>query len=201
LFGIEGGGMGHWQTFVEGFGWLTLPENGYYFGGTNSDNGGIHSVSCENQNQLFRVIESELGCIDTSGVIAIPLIAGCEFSTCDSTVIVVETVYDTVLISVTDTLIIDLTLTDVNSSEVLNTLSIYPNPSSTHITIDYGNFALISGYQLSIENSVGQQVFQTFISQPADYLSLSTWGGNGMYFVHIIDPQGNTIDVRKIVIE
>jgi hypothetical protein len=59
----------------------------------------------------------------------------------------------------------------------------------------------MSGYQLSIENSFGQQVFQTLISQPTDYLSLSTWGGNGMYFVHIIDPQGNTIDVRKIVLE
>lgn len=25
--------------------------------------------------------------------------------------------------------------------------------------------------------------------------------GNGLYFVHIIDPQGNTIDIRKIVLQ
>lgn len=25
--------------------------------------------------------------------------------------------------------------------------------------------------------------------------------GNGLYFVHIIDPQGNTIDIKKIVLQ
>jgi hypothetical protein len=80
-------------------------------------------------------------------------------------------------------------------------LSIYPNPASTHITIDYGNFSIMNGYQLVIENSLGQQVFQTTINQQSDYLSLATWGGNGLYFVHIIDTQGNTIDIRKIVLQ
>lgn len=77
----------------------------------------------------------------------------------------------------------------------------YPNPASTELTIDYGNFALMSGYQLRIENSLGQQVFQTNINQQSDTLSLATWGGNGLYFVHIVDPQGNTIDIRKIVLQ
>jgi hypothetical protein len=54
---------------------------------------------------------------------------------------------------------------------------------------------------LLIENSLGQQVFQTDITQQSDYLNLSTWEGNGLYFVHIIDPQGNTIDIRKIVLQ
>ena len=82
-----------------------------------------------------------------------------------------------------------------------NTIKLFPNPTNDHITIDYGNFASSSGYQLQIENSLGQQVFQTNINQQSNYLSLTNWGGNGLYFVRITDPQGNTIDIRKIVLQ
>jgi len=82
-----------------------------------------------------------------------------------------------------------------------NSIKIFPNPANDHITIDYGNFATMNGYQLKIENSLGQQLFQTNITQQTDYLSLNNWGGNGLYFVHIIDAQGNTIDIRKIVLQ
>ena len=83
------------------------------------------------------------------------------------------------------------TVTDNNRADTAN----------DHITIDYGNFSIMNGYQLKIENSIGQQVFQTNISQQSDYLSLNNWGGSGIYFVYIIDAQGNTIDIRKIVLQ
>jgi hypothetical protein len=111
------------------------------------------------------------------------------------------TIYDTTYVTVTDTLLINTSVTGVTPPNNLNTIRVFPNPASTHITIDYGNFAIMNGYQLVIENSIGQQVFQTNITQQSDYLSLATWGGNGLYFVHIIDPQGNTIDIRKIVLQ
>jgi hypothetical protein len=123
------------------------------------------------------------------------------------TVTVIETlyemVYDTVttFTTVTDTLIINTLITGINPPNNSNTIKVFPNPAGSFITIDYGNFALMSGYQLRIENSLGQQVFQTNITQQTDSLSLSTWGGNGLYFVHIVDPQGNTIDIRKIVLQ
>ena len=80
-------------------------------------------------------------------------------------------------------------------------IKLFPNPAGSTLTIDYGNFALMNGYQLRIENSLGQQVFQTNISQQSDTLNLGSWGGNGLYFVHIVDPQGNTVDIRKIVLQ
>jgi hypothetical protein len=104
-------------------------------------------------------------------------------------------------ITVTDTLLINMGITGFNPVTYNNTIKIFPNPTNDHITIDYGNFASLSGYQLRIENSLGQQVFQTNITQQSDYLSLNNWGGNGLYFVHIIDAQGNTIDIRKIVLQ
>ncbi len=110
------------------------------------------------------------------------------------------TIYDTLLTTVTDTLIINTTL-GLPSPNNVNTILVYPNPANDHITIDYGNYAIMNGYQLRIENSLGQQVFQTAISQQSSYLDLSIWGGNGIYYVHIIDPQSNTIDIRKIVLQ
>jgi hypothetical protein len=111
--------------------------------------------------------------------------------------------YDTVTVytAVTDTLIINTSVTGLTPPNNMNTIKVFPNPASTHITIDYGNFAIMNGYKLRIENSLGQQVFQTNITQQTDYLSLATWGGNGLYFVRIIDQQGNTIDIRKIVLQ
>jgi hypothetical protein len=82
-----------------------------------------------------------------------------------------------------------------------NAIKAYPNPARSALTIEYSNFKHMNGYKLRIENSLGQQVFQTNITQQTDYLSLNNWGGNGLYFVHIIDDQGNTIDIRKIVLQ
>jgi hypothetical protein len=109
-------------------------------------------------------------------------------------------VYDTLLTTVTDTLIINTTLS-LPAPNNENTILIYPNPASDHITIDYGNYAIMTGYQLKIENSLGQQVFQTAINQQSHYLDLSTWDGNGIYYVHLIDPQNNTVTIRKIVLQ
>ncbi len=104
-------------------------------------------------------------------------------------------------ITITDTLLINMGITGFNPVTYNNTIKIFPNPTNDHITINYGNFASLNGYQLKIINSLGQQVFQTNITQQSDYLNLTTWGGNGLYFVQIIDSQGNIIDIRKIVLQ
>jgi len=109
-------------------------------------------------------------------------------------------VYDTVLVSVTDTLIINSTL-NLPAPNNNNVIKVYPNPASDHITIDNGNFALMAGYTLKIENTAGQQVFNSVINQSQFYLDISTWTGNGMYYIHLIDPQNNTITIRKIVVQ
>lgn len=111
------------------------------------------------------------------------------------------TVFDTTYISVTDTLLINTSVTGLFPPDNANTIKVFPNPASTHITIDYGKYVIMNGYRLSIENSLGQQVFYTSITQQTDYLDLGAWGGNGLYYVRIIDPQGNTVDIKKIVLK
>jgi hypothetical protein len=179
-----------WQSNPSNFGWQNVPNNANYSSGTTNTLT-VSNVQLSNHNQPFRVIASAGNCTDTSNVASI-LIA----DTCITNV----TVYDTLYTTVTDTLIINTTLS-LPAPNNENTILIYPNPASDHITIDNGNFAAMAGYTIKIENNAGQQVFQSAINQAQFYVDLSTWTGNGLYFVQLIDPQNNTVTVRKIVLQ
>lgn len=105
-------------------------------------------------------------------------------------------------ITVTDTLIINANLTGFNPIAWQNTIKIFPNPTNDQITIDFGsNYTTMNGYTLKITNSLSQIVYTTPINQQTTTVNLSTWTGNGIYFVHLIDAQSNTIDIRKIVLQ
>jgi hypothetical protein len=177
-----------WQSDF-GQGYVTLNDIGNY-SGTNTNILSISNVQLANHNVPIRVISTSGECIDTSEVATISILDTC-----------ITLINDTTFITVTDTLLINTLITGINPPNISNTIKIYPNPANSQITIEYGDFEIMNGYQLRIENSLGQEVFQTSITQQTDYLSLSNWGGNGLYFVHIIDPQGNTIDIRKIVLQ
>ena len=105
-------------------------------------------------------------------------------------------------ITVTDTLIINANLTGFNPIVFQNTIKVFPNPTNDHITIDFGNnYSTMNGYMLKITNSLSQIVYTTPINTQSTTVDLSTWTGNGIYFVHLIDAQSNTIDIRKIVLQ
>ena len=110
------------------------------------------------------------------------------------------TTYDTLLVSVTDTLFINTSL-GLPAPNNTNAIMVYPNPANDHITIDNGNFALMSSYTLKIENSLGQQVFSSLVNQQQFYVDLNGWSGNGVYFLKLINPQNNIVTVRKIVLQ
>jgi hypothetical protein len=179
-----------WQSDL-GQGFQTLNNFGNY-SGVNTATLNIANVQLPTHTQPIRVITTSGNCIDTSNVAVINIL-----DTCITNV----TVYDTLLTTVTDTLVINATITGINPPNNLNTVKVFPNPANTHITIDYGNFASMSGYTLKITNNLGQVVFTSPINQQSSYIDLSTWSGNGIYFVQIIDTQNNTIENRKIVIQ
>jgi hypothetical protein len=111
-----------------------------------------------------------------------------------------ETVYDTVLVSTTDTLIINTLITAVQPAQE-NTFLVYPNPAGSQITINNGNVGILGGYTMRITNSAGQEVYNQNITQTEVTLGLSTWGGNGLYVLYILDPQGEIIAVKQIVLQ
>ena len=179
-----------WQSDL-GQGFQTLNNYGNYSGVTTNSLS-ISNVQLANHAQPIRVISTSGECIDTSNVASVNITDTC-----------VVTINDTIttLISVTDTLIINTLITGLTPPNNLNTIKVFPNPANNHITIEFGNFASMDGYTLKITNSIGQIVFTTPVNQQSSYVDLSTWGGNGIYFVQIIDIQNNTIENRKIVLQ
>lgn len=104
-------------------------------------------------------------------------------------------------ITVTDTLLIHTGITSYNPVAYGNTLKVWPNPGNTAITLDAGNLSSMQGWKIRISNSLGQEVYPaTLISQQQQVLSMSTWGGNGLYLLHLINPQGHITEVKKIVL-
>lgn len=92
--------------------------------------------------------------------------------------------------------------TAINESYfTLNHLKVFPNPASTHIFIEYGNYSGMNGCELKIVNSIGQTVLTNPINQQTSYIDLSTWSSKGIYYVQLMDPEKNTIECRKIIIQ
>ena len=113
------------------------------------------------------------------------------------------TTYDTITnsLSVTDTLIINAVISSVNPPNNVNTILVYPNPARTHITIDNGNFALMNGYTVRINNALGQTVFTQAVNQQQFFIDLSTWTGSGLYYLDLIDNSGNSVETKVIVVQ
>jgi hypothetical protein len=104
-------------------------------------------------------------------------------------------------ITVTDTLLIHTGITSYNPVAYGNTLKVWPNPGNTAITLDAGNLSSMQGWKYKVANTLGQTVVnETAINQQQTNISLSNWGGNGIYYLHLINPQGHAIEIKKIVL-
>jgi hypothetical protein len=107
-------------------------------------------------------------------------------------------------ITVTDTLIINVGQLSFNDPVTwANNITIAPNPASTQININFNNITNLNGGTLKIINSLGQEVATTPITTSGtnSTMQLATWGGTGMYFVQIINPQGQIVDIKKIILQ
>jgi hypothetical protein len=107
-------------------------------------------------------------------------------------------------ITVTDTLIINVgQLSYTNPVSFANNITIYPNPANTQVNISFNTITDLTGGNINIVNSLGQQVATTPItlSGTNTTMSLDTWGGTGLYFVQILNAQGIVVDVKKIILQ
>jgi len=203
-----------WQSVPANYGWVNVPRNVTYVGGRTGTLA-VKNVQLSNHLQPFRVIVSDDSCSQVSHTAILRISDTCLVSVIDTVVITdtnLVTITDTTFvtdtsfievkdtISVTDTLIIDVVV-GLATPDNINLVKIYPNPASDHIIIDYGDYGTMSGYIMKITDSSGKTVFVTTIDQQSTYIDLRRWFDEGVYLVHLIDPQGNTVAVRTIVIQ
>ena len=120
---------------------------------------------------------------------------------CSGSATAITTVYDTTACSTFDTLFINIAVAGLTAPNNLGTLKIWPNPANDHITIDNGNYGILSGYSVKIETVLGQEVFKSAINQQQFSVDLTTWNGKGVYLVHVLDNQNNIIETKKIVLQ
>jgi hypothetical protein len=176
-----------WQSDL-GQGFTTLNNYGS-FSGVGTNNLMISNLKLSHHDLPFRVISISGACTDTSEIKYLFLSDTC-----------VNTITEVISVSTTDTLIINTLITAVEPAQE-NTFLVYPNPANTQITIINGNVAILGGYTMRISNSLGQVVYNQNITQPELTLDLSTWGGNGLYMLYILDPQQNILAVKQIVLQ
>jgi hypothetical protein len=110
------------------------------------------------------------------------------------------TAYDSV--SVTDTLIIDVTIVGIAPPNNENTIKVYPNPTSDIVYINTGNnYPNMTSHKIRIVNNSGQTIFENFIDTQLFSIDVSTFGATGLYFIQIIDETSQIIDIRKIILK
>ncbi|MDD3861002.1 MAG: BspA family leucine-rich repeat surface protein, partial [Bacteroidales bacterium] len=90
-------------------------------------------------------------------------------------------------------------LTDINGE---NLFTLYPNPTKAKTTIICGNkCSVIKNYSLKITNTTNQIVYLTTINSQQTIINSSDWAKPGIYFVHLIDNYGKTLETKKLIIQ
>jgi hypothetical protein len=94
------------------------------------------------------------------------------------------------------TVINNMITTGVNEIKS-NTISVYPNPVSNTLNIQYTNSPVQYGTQLSIEDVLGNKIYQQNITGINTTIDVSKWG-EGVYFYEIIG--GNEVSRGKFIV-
>jgi hypothetical protein len=106
----------------------------------------------------------------------------------------------TTFISVTDTLLIDVTITGLTPPNNVNTVKVYPNPANNALFINNGNLTSMAGYSIKITNSLGQVFFNEPVNQQQFFVDISTWA-TGTYLLYVINPQQAVVETKQVVLQ
>jgi len=174
-----------------------------FFNGSLDDIGiWNRALTPEEVQELYTLDACTFTVYDTSYVTVYNTLT--TYETVYDTLYTYETIYDTLTtyVTVTDTLLIDITFTGFEGQPSwLNTVTVFPNPASDHITIDYGNFALMAGYNTIITDAAGATVYSSAVNSQQAYIDINAWGAAGVYYMTIYDASGAAVAVRHIVLE
>jgi hypothetical protein len=198
-----------WQSNSVALGWQNVPNTNQYSGVTTNTLA-VNGLTVSNHNQLFRVITSKSGCVDTSNIVKLTvsdvandslnvIALKTDTTTKGNTIRQLKTdlanKHDTLYVGsniTTDTLKISIRTGLANSSLVLNSLKVYPNPAATLLNIELEK----PGYFIAKLSSVTGQTIITPTSGTIDISNLS----NGVYILTVYDENNKLISTNKVLI-
>ena len=168
-----------------------------------------YGVNCLYQNSVFLRDTNLIICdvFDTSFVDVFDTIPVFDTSFVDvfDTIPVFDTTYvtqiDTIYLTVTDTLIIDVSLIGINPPTFEYQLRVYPNPTISYLYIEVPQNMIGQSYSMEVRNSIGQSMFGVGLNQPLVQINFNSFGAAGSYTLLLKNPQGAVIDTRIIVLQ
>jgi Secretion system C-terminal sorting domain/Concanavalin A-like lectin/glucanases superfamily len=88
---------------------------------------------------------------------------------------------------------------ELKNPNELKSLTLYPNPATSIITIGY-DLLTLKDHSLTVLNLIGQTVFSSSTIEQSISVDVSTWS-KGVYFIQLMDPSNNVIENQKIVVQ
>lgn len=104
------------------------------------------------------------------------------------------------LITVTDQLVINLIKTGFNPVTYENSVSVYPNPTSEFVTINYGNYESMKGCSVKLIDSQGVVQFLKKIESQESTIDITTLP-LGIYFLQFVDSNSRILSTKKILLQ
>jgi len=89
----------------------------------------------------------------------------------------------------------------VSEAKSNNQFIIFPNPAHSEINISIENNTNSVGYEINIVNILGVTFYNTFTNQHQLQINENDIGGNGVYFINIIDSFGKVVTTKKIILQ
>lgn len=97
------------------------------------------------------------------------------------------------------TIIVD-SCVEVDELFLESLFSVYPNPANEYLVINNFNYPLLTNFNLKIENSLGQEVFKSTVSQKNFIINLVALEEKGIFYLKLLNSQDSILALKKIVI-
>ncbi|WP_166426984.1 T9SS type A sorting domain-containing protein [Flavobacterium psychrotolerans] len=85
-----------------------------------------------------------------------------------------------------------------NNTFIQGHVNFYPNPTFSKINIDLGNQSNFIGSKIKVTNILGQEIYNSMISQQIIEIPLSSIATRGLYFISLINGENKVITTKKI---
>ena len=142
---------------------------------------------------------------DTSFVDVFDTIAVFDTIPVFDTIAVFDTIYitqvDSVVLTVTDTLIIDVSLIGINPPTFEYQILVYPNPTNNFLNVEIPQNMIGQQYSLEIVNALGQSMYGNILNQQQLQINLNSFAATGTYTLQIKDSGGTVVNTKVIILQ
>jgi Zn-dependent metalloprotease len=87
--------------------------------------------------------------------------------------------------------------TGILDQNTQNGISIYPNPTDNFVTIES---QLSQNGTIEVRDVLGRKLFSVSLTNQFTQIDLARYEAKGLYFIHVIDEKGETLQIEKVVL-